>query len=155
MVVETALGLLDCSFTDLGVRTLAVDCLEVLLTDEELSQYLLQLVQVSAIFYRQVISQWHSLCHYIYQGYKSVFICDFLTPPTKRFSKILIVQFFPKPCNHTAVWFLTLKIVKRYLPLFATLTLKLPSARYSLDFVCQLLTPPNKRVSKMIWEFQG
>ncbi|PIK49264.1 putative phosphatidylinositol 4,5-bisphosphate 3-kinase catalytic subunit alpha isoform [Apostichopus japonicus] len=43
--IETALGLLDCSYADVGVRTLAVDCLEELL-DEELSQYLLELVQV-------------------------------------------------------------------------------------------------------------
>ena len=44
--IETALGLLDCSYADLGVRTFAVDCLEEILTDEQLSQYLLQLVQV-------------------------------------------------------------------------------------------------------------
>ena len=44
--IETALGLLDCSYADLGVRTFAVECLEEILTDEQLSQYLLQLVQV-------------------------------------------------------------------------------------------------------------
>ena len=44
---ETSLGLLDCSYADLGVRTFAVESLEQNLTDEELLQYILQLVQVS------------------------------------------------------------------------------------------------------------
>ncbi len=44
---ETALGLLDCSYADLGVRTFAVESLEQNLTDEELLQYILQLVQVT------------------------------------------------------------------------------------------------------------
>ncbi|XP_033641996.1 phosphatidylinositol 4,5-bisphosphate 3-kinase catalytic subunit alpha isoform-like [Asterias rubens] len=43
---ETSLGLLDCSYADLGVRTFAVESLEQNLTDEELLQYILQLVQV-------------------------------------------------------------------------------------------------------------
>ncbi|XP_071510184.1 phosphatidylinositol 4,5-bisphosphate 3-kinase catalytic subunit alpha isoform-like [Diadema antillarum] len=46
MDVETALGLLDCSYADLGVRTEAVNCLDRILSDEQLSLYLLQLVQV-------------------------------------------------------------------------------------------------------------
>ena len=44
---EVALELLHCSNTDLNVRNFAVMCLEQVLTDDHLSQYLLQLVQVS------------------------------------------------------------------------------------------------------------
>ena len=43
---ETALQLLDCSFSDLRVRAYAVRCLDDGLKDEKLAQYLLQLVQV-------------------------------------------------------------------------------------------------------------
>lgn len=42
---ETALELLDCSFSDLQVRAFAVRCLDKHLTNEKLAQYLLQLVQ--------------------------------------------------------------------------------------------------------------
>ncbi|XP_030842909.1 phosphatidylinositol 4,5-bisphosphate 3-kinase catalytic subunit alpha isoform [Strongylocentrotus purpuratus] len=45
MDAETALGLLDCSYADLGVRTEAVNCLD-RMSDEQVTQYLLQLVQV-------------------------------------------------------------------------------------------------------------
>lgn len=43
---ETALELLDCKYADLPVRKFAVRSLDVSLTDDKLSQYLLQLVQV-------------------------------------------------------------------------------------------------------------
>ncbi|XP_066295841.1 phosphatidylinositol 4,5-bisphosphate 3-kinase catalytic subunit alpha isoform-like [Branchiostoma lanceolatum] len=43
---ETALELLDCTYADLKVRKFAVDCLRKTMTDDQLSQYLLQLVQV-------------------------------------------------------------------------------------------------------------
>ncbi|KAK3592456.1 hypothetical protein CHS0354_001576 [Potamilus streckersoni] len=42
---ESALQLLDCSYTDLNVRAFAVQCLEAGLVDDKLHQYLLQLVQ--------------------------------------------------------------------------------------------------------------
>ena len=45
--IEAALELLYCTFTDLTVRKFAVQCLEQGLTDDQLSQFLLQLVQVS------------------------------------------------------------------------------------------------------------
>ena len=43
---EVALELLHCSNTDLNVRQFAVLCLDETLTDDHMSQYLLQLVQV-------------------------------------------------------------------------------------------------------------
>ena len=43
---ETALELLYCTYTDLTVRKFAVQCLEKKLTDDKLSQFLLQIVQV-------------------------------------------------------------------------------------------------------------
>ncbi|XP_070560481.1 phosphatidylinositol 4,5-bisphosphate 3-kinase catalytic subunit alpha isoform-like [Ptychodera flava] len=43
---EIAIELLDCSYADVGVRTFAVECLEAKLSDNKLSQYLIQLVQV-------------------------------------------------------------------------------------------------------------
>lgn len=42
---DTALELLDCSYSDLRVRSFAVKCLDEGMTDDKLSQYLLQLVQ--------------------------------------------------------------------------------------------------------------
>ena len=42
---QTALELLDCKYADLTVRTRAVEWLDMSLSDEELGQYLLQLVQ--------------------------------------------------------------------------------------------------------------
>ena len=47
--LEAALELLYCTYTDITVRRFAVNCLEKILTDDQLSQYLLQLVQVSPI----------------------------------------------------------------------------------------------------------
>ncbi|KAI0224779.1 Phosphatidylinositol 4,5-bisphosphate 3-kinase catalytic subunit alpha [Lamellibrachia satsuma] len=44
--LEAALELLYCTCTDITVRRFAVNCLEKILTDDQLSQYLLQLVQV-------------------------------------------------------------------------------------------------------------
>ncbi|XP_071945035.1 phosphatidylinositol 4,5-bisphosphate 3-kinase catalytic subunit alpha isoform-like isoform X1 [Antedon mediterranea] len=44
--VETALCLLDCTYADVGVRQFAVECLSHSLSNDELLQYLLQLVQV-------------------------------------------------------------------------------------------------------------
>ena len=38
--------LLDCNYPDPGIRDFAVRCLEKYLTDDKLSQYLIQLVQV-------------------------------------------------------------------------------------------------------------
>lgn len=46
---EVALELLYCTFTDLTVRRFAVECLEEGLTDDQLSQFLLQLVQVGRV----------------------------------------------------------------------------------------------------------
>lgn len=43
---EQAMELLDCNFPDPMVREFAVKCLEKYLTDDKLSQYLIQLVQV-------------------------------------------------------------------------------------------------------------
>lgn len=44
---EQAMELLDCNFPDPMIREFAVKCLEKYLTDDKLSQYLIQLVQVS------------------------------------------------------------------------------------------------------------
>ena len=46
MSPESALELLYCTYTDLTVRKFAVECLEKKLTDDKLSNFLLQLVQV-------------------------------------------------------------------------------------------------------------
>ena len=46
---DCALELLYCTYTDLTVRSFAVKCLEERLTDDQLSQFLLQLVQVIGI----------------------------------------------------------------------------------------------------------
>lgn len=46
MEPELALELLDCNFPDPMVREFALRCLVKGLTDDKLSQYLLQLVQV-------------------------------------------------------------------------------------------------------------
>ncbi|XP_054624028.1 phosphatidylinositol 4,5-bisphosphate 3-kinase catalytic subunit alpha isoform isoform X2 [Dunckerocampus dactyliophorus] len=43
---EQAMELLDCNFPDPMIRDFAVKCLETYLTDDKLSQYLIQLVQV-------------------------------------------------------------------------------------------------------------
>lgn len=43
---EQAMELLDCNFPDPMMREFAVKCLEKYLTDDKLSQYLIQLVQV-------------------------------------------------------------------------------------------------------------
>jgi phosphatidylinositol-4,5-bisphosphate 3-kinase len=43
---EQAMELLDCNFPDPKIREFAVKCLEKYLTDDRLSQYLIQLVQV-------------------------------------------------------------------------------------------------------------
>lgn len=43
---EQAMELLDCNYPDPMVRHFAVRCLEKYLTDDKLSQYLIQLVQV-------------------------------------------------------------------------------------------------------------
>lgn len=43
---EQAMELLDCNFPDPMIREFAVKCLEKYLTDDKLSQYLIQLVQV-------------------------------------------------------------------------------------------------------------
>lgn len=43
---EQAMELLDCNYPDPMVRAFAVRCLEKSLTDDKLSQYLIQLVQV-------------------------------------------------------------------------------------------------------------
>lgn len=43
---EQAMELLDCNFPDPMIREFAVKCLEKYLTDDRLSQYLIQLVQV-------------------------------------------------------------------------------------------------------------
>ncbi|KFW81406.1 Phosphatidylinositol 4,5-bisphosphate 3-kinase catalytic subunit alpha isoform [Manacus vitellinus] len=48
---EQAMELLDCNYPDPMVRAFAVRCLEKSLTDDKLSQYLIQLVQVHNIFW--------------------------------------------------------------------------------------------------------
>lgn len=45
---EQAMELLDCNYPDPMVRNFAVRCLEKYLTDDKLSQYLIQLVQVGS-----------------------------------------------------------------------------------------------------------
>ena len=45
VATQTALELLDCKYADLTVRSHAVGWLDAALSDEELGQYLLQLVQ--------------------------------------------------------------------------------------------------------------
>lgn len=45
---EQAMELLDCNYPDPMVRGFAVRCLEKYLTDDKLSQYLIQLVQVKS-----------------------------------------------------------------------------------------------------------
>lgn len=47
---EQAMELLDCNFPDPMIREFAVKCLEKYLTDDKLSQYLIQLVQVCGSF---------------------------------------------------------------------------------------------------------
>lgn len=49
MEPESALELLDCNFPDPMVREFALRCLVQGLTDDKLSQYLLQLVQVRVV----------------------------------------------------------------------------------------------------------
>lgn len=51
---EQAMELLDCNFPDPMIREFAVKCLEKYLTDDKLSQYLIQLVQVCCI----LLSHW-------------------------------------------------------------------------------------------------
>lgn len=46
---EQAMELLDCNYPDPMVRHFAVRCLDKYLTDDKLSQYLIQLVQVGLI----------------------------------------------------------------------------------------------------------
>jgi phosphatidylinositol-4,5-bisphosphate 3-kinase len=46
---EQAMELLDCNFPDPKIREFAVKCLEKYLTDDRLSQYLIQLVQVCVL----------------------------------------------------------------------------------------------------------
>lgn len=48
---EQAMELLDCNFPDPMIRDFAVKCLEKYLTDDKLSQYLIQLVQVCSILF--------------------------------------------------------------------------------------------------------
>ena len=45
---EQAMELLDCNYPDPMVRHFAVRCLDKYLTDDKLSQYLIQLVQVGS-----------------------------------------------------------------------------------------------------------
>lgn len=52
---EQAMELLDCNFPDPMIREFAVKCLEKYLTDDKLSQYLIQLVQVRYILIRLYI----------------------------------------------------------------------------------------------------
>lgn len=47
---EQAMELLDCNYPDPMIRDFAVRCLEKYLTDDKLSQYLIQLVQVGFIW---------------------------------------------------------------------------------------------------------
>lgn len=47
---EQAMELLDCNYPDPMIRDFAVRCLEKYLTDDKLSQYLIQLVQVRLIY---------------------------------------------------------------------------------------------------------
>lgn len=47
---EQAMELLDCNYPDPMVRHFAVRCLDKYLTDDKLSQYLIQLVQVGLTY---------------------------------------------------------------------------------------------------------
>lgn len=80
---EQAMELLDCNFPDPMIREFAVKCLEKYLTDDKLSQYLIQLVQV-----RRVHAQLHTHKHTQHQcchacicdnGKNTFFISIFLT----------------------------------------------------------------------------
>ena len=53
--VSSAMELLDCTYLDVTVRKFSVKCLEQCLTNDKLSQYLLQLVQVS---YSHILLFW-------------------------------------------------------------------------------------------------
>lgn len=48
---EQAMELLDCNYPDPMIRDFAVQCLEKYLTDDKLSQYLIQLVQVRLVLF--------------------------------------------------------------------------------------------------------
>lgn len=58
MEPESALELLDCNFPDPMVREFALRCLVQGLTDDKLSQYLLQLVQVRVV----MVNGLHTCC---------------------------------------------------------------------------------------------
>lgn len=58
MEPESALELLDCNFPDPMVREFALRCLVQGLTDDKLSQYLLQLVQVRVVMVKGL----HTCC---------------------------------------------------------------------------------------------
>lgn len=59
---EQAMELLDCNFPDPMIREFAVKCLEKYLTDDKLSQYLIQLVQVRHV-HVQRHTRTHECCH--------------------------------------------------------------------------------------------
>lgn len=65
---EQAMELLDCNFPDPMIREFAVKCLEKYLTDDKLSQYLIQLVQVRCIL----------LSHWFYTLLKCLLINGFM-----------------------------------------------------------------------------
>uniref|UniRef100_A0A673GEF2 phosphatidylinositol-4,5-bisphosphate 3-kinase n=1 Tax=Sinocyclocheilus rhinocerous TaxID=307959 RepID=A0A673GEF2_9TELE len=54
---EQAMELLDCNYPDPMIRDFAVRCLEKYLTDDKLSQYLIQLVQVRLIYSTPFLNQ--------------------------------------------------------------------------------------------------
>uniref|UniRef100_A0A673G9K2 phosphatidylinositol-4,5-bisphosphate 3-kinase n=1 Tax=Sinocyclocheilus rhinocerous TaxID=307959 RepID=A0A673G9K2_9TELE len=64
---EQAMELLDCNYPDPMIRDFAVRCLEKYLTDDKLSQYLIQLVQVRLIY--SVIDYKCPYCVYFRIGY--------------------------------------------------------------------------------------
>lgn len=59
---EQAMELLDCNFPDPMIREFAVKCLEKYLTDDKLSQYLIQLVQVHYYYSDKTVdvSAWYT-----------------------------------------------------------------------------------------------
>ncbi len=71
---EQAMELLDCNYPDPMIRDFAVRCLEKYLTDDKLSQYLIQLVQVRLIY--SVIDDKCPYCVYLLILFNvSLFIC--------------------------------------------------------------------------------
>lgn len=83
---EQAMELLDCNFPDPMIREFAVKCLEKYLTDDKLSQYLIQLVQVSNTTDRNLHSPWCCfLFHILHFSAQVLKYEQYLDNPLARF----------------------------------------------------------------------